>query len=362
VASSNARAHELGLRLGEERELIPPLISLAGLHSFRAEFRQATALARRALTLVEQDGAPGHVVWAAQVLGMTAMYQGHFLAAQRYLERTLAFDRSYHEAMVPVRGRHPEVVYRSFGAWVLWFLGYPDQAAQLGREALQLADEVDHPPSLAMALQVGNIMPRVLRREYEPIPELVESLEGLTVGHRLGLSEPGIRLARGRAMVRDGASRAGIREMRQGLAAWRATGTKAWASLYLEVLADAYLEAGQPEQARDALDDAFRAVQESDERMVEAELHRLRGELLVGRAEEREAEASFRQAIEVAHRQRARSWELRAAVSLCRLWHRQGRTEEARDRLSRIYGWFDEGFDTPDLKEARALLASTRAP
>jgi predicted ATPase len=209
---------------------------------------------------------------------------------------------------------------------------------------------------------VGNIIPRVLRREYELIPELVESLEGLTVGHRLGLSEPGIRLARGRATVHDGAPQAGIRDMRQGLAAWRATGTKAWASLYLSVLADAYLETGQPEEAREALDDAFRAVQESDERMVEAELHRLRGELLVGQAEEREAEASFRQAIEVARRQQARSWELRAAISLCRLWHRQGKTEEACDRLNRTYGWFSEGFDTPDLREARALSASARAP
>ncbi len=362
VASSNARAHELGLRLGEERELIPALISLAGLHSFRAEFQRATALAKRALMLAEQDGAPGHVVWAAQVLGMTAMYQGHLLAARRYLERTLAFDRTHHEAMVPVRGRHPEVVYRSFGAWVLWFLGYPDQAAHLGRKALQLAEDVDHPPSLAMALQVGNIIPRLLRREYALVPELVESLEDITAVHRLGLSEPGIRLARGRAMVRDGASRAGIREMRQGLAAWRATGTKAWASLYLGVLADAYLEAGQLEQARHALEDAFQAVQESDERMIEPELHRLWGELLLRQDGEEESEASFRQAIDLARRQQARSWELRAAISLCRLWHRQGRTEEARDRLSRIYDWFEEGFDTPDLKEARTLLASMRSP
>jgi predicted ATPase len=362
VASSNARAHELGLRLDEERELIPALISLAGLYSFRAEFQRATALARRALTLAEQDGAPGHVVWAAQVLGMTAMYQGHLLAAQQHLERTLAFDRTYHEAMVPVRGRDPEVVYRSFGAWVLWFLGYADQAAQLGQEALQLAEDVDHPPSLAMALQVGNIIPRLLRREYALVPELVESLENVTAGHKLGLSEPGIRLARGRVNVRDGAPQAGIREMQQGLAAWRATGTKAWASLYLGVLADAYLEAGQLEQARHALEDAFHAVQESDERMIEPELHRLWGELLLRQDDEEEAEAAFRQAIDLARRQQARSWELRAAIDLSRLSHRQGRTKDARRLLKRVYGSFSEGFDTPDLRVARALLESTRSP
>lgn len=207
-----------------------------------------------------------------------------------------------------------------------------------------------------MALIVGCIVLHVLRREYEAIPKLVEAFTQLTAGHRLGLNQAGARIARGRAMVHHGHAKAGIREMQQGLAEWQATGTRAWASMHLGMLADAYLEAGQLEQAQGALDEAFMAVQQSGERMVEAELHRLQGELLLAQAEEEEAEACFRQAIEVARRQQAKSWELRATMSLCRLWQQQGRSAEAREMLATVYGWFSEGFDTPDLKDAQTLL------
>ena len=353
---SNARAHELSLRLGEAEELIPALILLAGFYSFRAEFQTAMDLAERALTLAEHAGAPGHIVWAAQVIGMTLMYQGDFVTARQHLERTLKFEASHHQAMIPVRGIDPRVAYASFAAWVLWFLGYPDQAEQLGQEAFCVAQEVNHPPSLAMALNVGGIVPHLLRREYEAIPKLVEAFTQLTAGHRLGLSEAGIRLTSGRAMVHHGHAKAGIREMLRGLTEWQATGTKAWASMNFGVLADAYLEAGQLEQAQRALDEAFMAVQQSGERMVEAELHRLQGELLLAQADEDEAETCFRQAVEVARRQQAKSWELRATMSLCQLWQQQGRSAEAREMLATVYGWFSEGFDTPDMKDARMLL------
>ncbi len=353
---SNARAHELSLRLGEAQELIPALILLAGFYSFRAEFQTALALAERALALAERVGAPGHIVWAAQVIGMTLMYQGDIVAARQHLEQTLKFDDSHHQAMIPVRGIDPRVAYASFAAWVYWFLGCPDEAEQLGQEAFCVAQEVSHPPSLAMALNVGGVILHVLCRKYEDIPKLVEAFTQLTAGHRLGLSEAGACLARGRAMVRHGRAKAGIREMQQGLAEWQATGTRAWASVYLGVLADAYLEAGQLEQAQGALDEVFVAVQQSGERMVEAELYRLQGEVLLAQAEEDEAEACFRQAVEVARRQQARSWELRATMSLARLLGQQGRVEEARRMLADIYGWFSEGFDTPDLKDAQALL------
>jgi DNA-binding SARP family transcriptional activator/predicted ATPase len=356
LEDSNACAHELSLRLGEGEELIPALILLAGFYSFRAEFRTAIDLAQRALALAERSELPGHIVWAAQVVGMTLVYQGDFVTARKHLELTLTVDDVDHEAMVPVRGRDPRVAYRSFAAWVAWFLGYPDQAQQLGREALNLAQEASHPPSLAMALYVGRVVPQMLRREYEAIPRLVEAFTQLTADHRLGLSEPGVRLARGRALVHRGQAQAGIREMQQGLAAWQATGTKAWASVYLGILADAYLEAGQLEQAQNALDEAFTVVRESGERIVEAELHRLQGEVRLARGEEDEAEAYFRRAVAVARLQEARSWELRAKMSLARLLGQRGRKEEARCMLRDIYGWFTEGFDTSDLKEARALL------
>jgi len=356
LARSHARAHELSLRLGKAQELIPALILLAGFYSFRAELGTALTLAEQALGLAERSDSPGHAVWAAQVMGMTLLYQGDIVAALDHLERTLTIDDTHHAAMMSVRGIDPRVAYRSLGAWAIWLLGYPDQAHQLSQKALSLAKEVNHPPSLAMALNLGNVVPHVLRREYEAIPKLAKAFARLAADHRLGLSEAGIRIACGRAMVHHGQAKAGIREMQQGLEGWRATGTKAWTPMYLGVLADALLEAGRVEQAQGALDEAFEAVQRSGERMVEAELHRLQGEILLARGDEGEAEGRLRQAVEVAHRQQAKAWELRATTSLARLLGQQGRADEGRCRLAEIYGWFTEGFNTPDLREARTLL------
>jgi adenylate cyclase len=316
----------------------------------------ALELAERALELAERLESSGNIVWAAQVIGMTLMYQGRFSAAREHLKRTLAFDDAHHEAMVPVRGIDPRVAHRSFGAWVLWLLGYPDQAQQLGQEAVCLAEEANHPPSLGMALYVGRIIPHVLRREYQAIQELAEAAAQHTAGHRLGLSQAGAPIARGRTMVRRGHATAGIREMQQGFADWQATGTKAWASMYLGMLADACLEAGQLEQAQAAMDEALVAVRQSGERMVEAELHRLQGEVRLAQGDEDKAEACFRRAVAVAREQEARSWELRATMSLARLLGQQGRAEEGRSTLADIYGWFTEGFDTPDLREAQMLI------
>jgi len=353
---SSARAHELSLRLGTAQELIPALILLAGFYSFRAEFQPALELAGRALALAERQESPGHIVWAGQVIGMTLMYQGDFVAAREHLERTLSFDESCHDAMVSVRGRDPRVVYGAFATFVLWCLGYPEQAQRLSHEAVCMAREAHHPPSLAVALYVGDIVPRVLRREYASIPRLADAFTRSVAEHKLGLSEPGVRLARGRALVHQGQVEAGLGEMQRGLADWQATGTKAWASVCLGMFADAYLEVGQLEQAQNALDDAFAAVRESGERMIEAELHRLLGDVRLAQGEEDEAEVCFRQAVEVARRQEAKSWELRATTSLARLLDKRGRREEGRDKLSGIYSWFTEGFETPDLQDARLLM------
>jgi predicted ATPase len=240
----------------------------------------------------------------------------------------------------------------------MWLLGYPDQARQLGEDALRLAEQMDHPPSAAMALLVANIIPLLLGREYEPISDLIDAFTEVTAGHGLRLSVGGVRLAHGRILVHRGDVRTGIREMRGGLADWQATGTRVWAPLYLLLLADAHLEADQVERAQGALDDAFVAVQQSGEHMVESELHRLRGEVLLAQADAEKAVVSFQQAIEVAREQKARSWELRATTSLARLWDRQGRQHEAHRVLATVYSRFSEGFDTPDLRDAGALLGS----
>jgi predicted ATPase len=161
----------------------------------------------------------------------------------------------------------------------------------------------------------------------------------------------------GEAMVNLGLVEEGMAQIRAGMAALNSIGVRCNLTGALRALADAQIRAGRPEEARATLADVLALVAETDERIWEAELHRLQGELLLTQGDEAGAEASLQRAIQVARRQQARSWELRATMSLGRLWRDQGKTGEARQRLAEIYGWFTEGFDTPDLVEARTLLA-----
>jgi predicted ATPase len=144
--------------------------------------------------------------------------------------------------------------------------------------------------------------------------------------------------------------------MREGMVAMQSEGVRCYLPGVLRSLAEAQAKAGHPEEGLTTLAGALALVEQTEGRHWEAELYRLRAELLLMQGDDAEAEASFRRAIEVAQRQQAKSWELRATVSLARLWQEQGRIDEARQMLAEIYGWFTEGFDTPDLQEAKALL------
>jgi predicted ATPase len=161
---------------------------------------------------------------------------------------------------------------------------------------------------------------------------------------------------RGEALAMLGQVQEGIAQMREGMAAMQSTGVRCYLPGTLGSLAEAQAKAGHPEEGLTTLAEALALVEQTDERHWEAELYRLRAELLLMQGDDAEAEASLHNAIEVARRQRTKSWELRATVSLCRLWQEQGRMDEARQMLAGIYGWFTEGFDTPDLQEAKALL------
>ena len=170
-----------------------------------------------------------------------------------------------------------------------------------------------------------------------------------------GWSGEGTRF-RGEALAMLGQVQEGIAQMREGMAAMQSMSARCYLSGTLCSLAEAQAKAGQPGEGLTTLAEALAQVETTDERYCEAEIHRLKGELLLMQGDKTEAEASFHKAIEVARRQQAKSWELRATVSLCRLWQQQGRMDEARQMLAEIYGWFAEGFDTPDLQEAKALI------
>jgi predicted ATPase len=240
----------------------------------------------------------------------------------------------------------------------LGLLGYADQALQTSDEALALAQRMSHFHSLALALTWAIYLHQA-RGELQAVQERVEVLVALAAEQRfpywlaLGTILGGWTLSKQRQAV------AGIAQMQQGLTAYRATGAELFRTYWLALLAEAYDTGGQVQEGLQALDEALALVDQNGERYWEAELYRRKGELLLqsrGWGAEQGAEICLQQALAVAHRQQAKALELRAALSLSRLWQQQGKREEACALLAPIYGWFTEGFDTADLQEAKALL------
>ncbi|MBI3796152.1 MAG: hypothetical protein HY268_04170, partial [Deltaproteobacteria bacterium] len=306
------------------------------------------------------------------VLGAILSLLGGFAPAREHLEQGIAlYDPKQHHALAFLYGLDPGVVCLSRVAGVWWQLGYPDQALKRSRAALTLAQELAHTHSLAFALSSAS-MHHLHRREWRVSQERAEALIALSreqgFAHFLTLGT----IMRGGALIMQGQEEEGITQLRQVLAAERASVSAGRRVLVLMLLAEAQGKVGQAEEGLALLAEALAVADKL--RPYEAEMYRLKGELTLKQSEVRgprsevdnpqsafhnpqlDAEACFLKAIEVARRQQAKSLELRATVSLARLWQRQGKTTAAQQMLAEIYGWFTEGFDTADLQEAKALL------
>jgi predicted ATPase len=257
-----------------------------------------------------------------------------------------------------------KVVCLCYAAWALWALGYPDQALQKSHEALTQAQELSHPLSLVVALSYTALLHQFLRQR-QAAQERSEAVIALSTEqefpHWLALGT----LLRGWALAAQGEVGEGLTQIRQGLTAYRVTGAQAHVPKCLSLLAEAYGKGGQVEEGLTVLAEALAMANKNGERVWEAEIYRLKGELTLQQFKVQgaklkeaaaEAEECFLKAIEVARKQQAKSLELRATVSLARLWQQQGKKKQARKMLAEIYTWFTEGFDTKDLQEARGLL------
>jgi len=239
----------------------------------------------------------------------------------------------------------------------LWLCGYPDQAVASIQAALALAQQLAHPLTLAIALNMAAILHHLCR---EALLTQARAEAGMTIATEQGFP---VQMAnatplQGWALAACGRGTEGIMQIRQGLAASQAIGTVRDRPYHLALFAEVSAQVGQTTEGLEALAEALVTLPKSGARWWEAELYRLRGELLLQHAvaQPGEAEACFQQALAVARRQQAKSLELRAAMSLARLWQHQGKRTEAHQLLAEVYGWFTEGFDTADLQEAKALL------
>jgi class 3 adenylate cyclase/predicted ATPase len=351
-------AQELCQQVEEDTLRFQALRGIWNCRLVRAELPIARDLGVQLMRLAERVQDPALLVEVHRALGTTLLFLGELTEARIYLEQGIAlYDPQHHRALAFRYGADPGIVCRLYAGWVFWLLGYPDQAGQKIEEGLILARELAHIFSLAFALNHAALIRMFLR-------------EAKTAGERADISiafstEQGIAqwlaqgtVLRGWALAMQGQGPEGTAEIYRGMAAWQATGAALTRPWYLAQLAEAYGQEGKVEEGLNTIAEALVPVNTTEERWWEAELYRLKGELLLAcsAAHHTEAEACFHRSLDIARHQQAKSLELRAAMSLSRLWQQQGKRDEARELLTPIYGWFTEGFDTADLQEAKALL------
>jgi class 3 adenylate cyclase/predicted ATPase len=358
VEQTYLHAQHLCAHLESPPQLFLILRGLWIYHLTRTAFQTAQALGEQQLTLAQQSQDAAMLALAYRSLGTTLFYLGAVAAAHAHFVQGLAlYDPQQHRASALLYGEHPGVWGQSYTALTLWYLGSPDQALARSQQAVTLAQQMAYPLSLGHALLWGAIIYQ-LRREARWTQERAEALITLATEQGFLQWKAFGTILRGWALAHQGQAQAVIEQIQQGLTAYYATGAALARPYSLALLAEAYGTMGQPEAGLTVLTAALTHTETTGERWYEPELYRLKGELLLQQFSDNQAEAEtcFHHALDLARNQQAKSFELRAATSLARLWQQQGKRQEAHDLLAPIYNWFTEGFDTLDLKDAKALL------
>jgi class 3 adenylate cyclase/predicted ATPase len=358
VEHAYSQARVLCQQVGETPELVPILFGLWKFYLVRAQLHTARELGDTLLRLAQQARDPALSVIAHYALGETWFCLGVLPAARQHAEEGIAlYTPDQRRAPVFRMGQDLGVACRDNVAETLWLLGYPEQALARLYEAQALAHELSHPYSLAWA-QWWVAFVLQLRRDVPAVHEHAEAAVTLATAQGFPQWAAQGTILRGWALAMRGQGEAGLAQVRQGTAAVRATGGALFDPYYSALLAEVYDHLGHTEDGLQALAEAHTLMEQQEERWWEAEIARLRGVLLLRQpgTPQAEAEAWLQRALDVARRQEAKSLELRAAMSLSRLWQQQGKRAEAYVLLAPIYGWFTEGLDTADLQEAKALL------
>jgi predicted ATPase len=361
------RADELSRALGDSGERFRALgdsgerfksgLGVWMFHVAGGKVHRALELSDELLQVADQADDADLRLQAHHSAWGTHTWSGEFTLCRNHTELGLAlYSRAKHGTHALVYGGHdPGVCGWAQNGLALWFLGYPDRARDPVRRSVLLAEEIAHPPSVAHALNYG-ILYHQLRRDEAGVHMWGDRLARLAAEQRLAQHEATAGFARGWVLMNQGQAQRSVSEFRQALDRCIGLGLREFEPYFQALLVAAYLAAGEEAMGIEVLEDAMRFAEESG---VRAELHRLKGQLFARLSPGRYhggVEACYREALAIARHQKARSLELRAATSLAGLWHADGRCNEARELLAPIYGWFTEGFDTPDLKEAKALL------
>ena len=286
------------------------------------------------------------------------MYAGRFASSRRHLEEVIAlYDPVSHRSLIHQAGTHPRVGAQGCLGIVLFCRGFPDQALAQNSAAIAEARRLAHPPTLAVSLTLGTVLLSLVGKNAA-LDESADQLIAVATEQGFPLWRAWGKIYRGWVKVKKGDVAEGMSLLRTGSTAYRATGAEAWMTHNIALLAAACEMAGQVEEAVTLLDEALQIAGTSGERWREAELNRDKGQLLLRQGQSEAAEELYYRALSTSREQNAKLWELRVTMSLARLRRDQGRCTEARDLLAPVYGWFTEGFDTPDVKAAKVLLES----
>ncbi len=359
-----ARVRYLCDQASDDNPILPALYFLRITHKTIEE----RELALQRAELILNDSSPSDQLLTALshwTLGAELSYRGEFKASLAHLERV---NEYYQPESYPwcafLFGNDPGISSRARLAWVLWLLGYPDQAIQESKHSLAAATAMDHSVVLGFAIGIAGVLFNQLLGDVDTMERWNQESIQRSSKDQLRLFQPGEMISRGWVLTQIGREIEGLQMMEDGLDEWRESGASRHYAQYLGMLAEGYSLNGQITKGLQAIQEGLEASESSLERYFQAELYRLKGELILKDEElgsnnqeaYQLAEECFQQAIAVAQLQHAKAWELRATISLSRLWAKLGRKHAAYTRLVEVYDWFSEGFETPDLEEARALL------
>jgi predicted ATPase len=351
-----ARARELWEQLGSPMEFIQVPCGQSRYHAHRGELDRAQSLAEDLLQLSRRRNDSAGLVMGHYSSGRNLMWIGSFASSRSHLEAVLAlYDPNSHHSLLRQTGIHPQLAAQAALAIVLFCLGFPDQALAQSNKAIAEARRLPHPPTLAMSLGIDALLLSIIGDDIG-LEQRADDLVAVANDQGFPFYRATGAIFHGWVKAKNADVTEGLSLLRSGSSAYCATGATAWMPLYIALLAGACEIAGQIEEGAAQLDQALQLVERTGERWFATELDRQRGRLLLRQGHPEAAEELYRKALGIAREQEAKLWELRAAASLAPLWRDQGRRAEARDLLAPIYGWFTEGFGTPDLKGAKALL------
>ena len=354
-----SRARELCSEIDDDRSIIPVLTGIHAVEWGAGQLANAEATANEILHRAGRTGDTGAGIAGDYALAITSLHSGDLPRARPHFDSAIT---SYRGVDAATARRFVYDIGADFGAfsyayasWCCWLLGYPDQALGFNEESIAAGERVRHHYSRSRALYCKSVV-HAFRREWAIVEECAATSIAVAQERGLGMMVAAARIMLAAAQAMQRPSNEAVAEIRQSIPVYRATGTRIQSTHHLILLVQAAAACSHYSEGLAVLREAAALVEDTGERYVEAEIHRLKGNLLLAENGSAEAEACYVRALQVARAQEARSLELRATTSLARLRGEQGRSAEARDLLAPVYRWFTEGFDTADLKEAKALL------